>query len=90
MAVRTDVRLLDAPMQPVRCSTCGAHVEARNSSWEQTSIQWNAEALRACAERRAGSPGTGPNGQVFSGCAALRESIREAAVRGEITIQVED
>ncbi len=90
MAVRPDVRLLDAPMQPVQCSTCGACVEVRKSSWDQTSIQWHADAVRACMERRATQPGRGPNGDFFTGCSALRESVREAAVRGEITIQVED
>lgn len=90
MAVRTDVRLVDAPMQPVQCSTCGACVEVRKSSWDQTSIQWDAESLQSCVQRRADSPGAGPNGRSFGGCAALRESIREAAVRGDITIQAEE
>lgn len=90
MAVRADPRLLDAPMRPVRCSTCGAGVEVRKSSWDQTSIQWNAEAVQACVRRRADSRRPGPNGSIFSGCTALREDIREATVRGDIIIELED
>lgn len=90
MSVRTDVRLVDAPMQPAQCHTCGACVEVRKSSWDQTSIQWNDEALRACVERRATRSDTAENGPLFSGCTALRDTIREAAVRGDITIQLED
>lgn len=86
MAVKPDVRLDDAPMQPVTCGSCGAVVEARKSSWDQTSIQWNDSALAACVERRASSPRPGPNGATFPGCAALRDAIREAAVRGDLDV----
>lgn len=86
MSVRPDVRLDDAPLQPVTCGTCGGHVQARKSSWDQTSIQWSAEALAACVERRASLPRPGPNGATFTGCAALRDAIREAAVRGDLTV----
>lgn len=86
MAVRPDVRLDDAPMQPVSCTSCGARVLARKSSWDQTSIQWSDEALAACVERRASSPRPGPNGLAFPGCVALRDSVREAAVRGDLTV----
>ncbi|MER7015255.1 ferredoxin [Saccharopolyspora sp. NPDC000359] len=89
MVVRTDGRLLDAPMRPVRCRSCGSSVEVRKSSWDQTSIQWHDEAVRSCAERRAAQPGPGPNGQFFTGCTALRDSVRAAAARGEIPIQEE-
>jgi hypothetical protein len=86
MAVRPDVRLDDAPMQPVSCGTCEAIVEARKSSWDQTSIQWNDAALATCIERRASTPRPGPNGATFTGCAALRDAIREAAVRGTLDV----
>ena len=33
-------------------SRCGARVLARKSSWNQTSVQWNAEASARCQERR--------------------------------------
>lgn len=87
MAVRLDVRLLDAPMEPVACRACGAQVEVRKSSWDQTSVQWNDEAVASCLERRAADRRPGPNGAVFAGCTALREAIREAAVLAEIHVQ---
>ncbi|GAB3697797.1 ferredoxin [Saccharopolyspora tripterygii] len=90
MAVRSDVRLADCPMLPVDCHRCGGQVEVRKSSWDQTSIQWHAEAMRRCVERRTAQPGTGPNDRFFSGCTALRDSVRAATARGEIPIQVED
>lgn len=90
MAVRPDVRLEAAPMEKVRCDRCRALVEVRKSSWAQTSIQWHGEALSTCHERRCAIPMPGPNGGYFPGCSALRESIRRAAVAGEIAVQMED
>lgn len=87
MTVRPDNRLVDGPMLPVGCAACGASVEVRKSSWEQTSIQWHADAVEACLERRAASPRSGPNGGTFSGCQALRDAIREATVRGDLPVQ---
>lgn len=84
---RPDNRLADGPMVPVTCSGCGASVEARKSSWEQTSIQWTGDARERCLEGRASVRGAGPNGAAFAGCQALRDSVREAAVRGELPIQ---
>ena len=89
MAVRPDVRLEDGPMTAVVCATCGARVDARKSSWDQTSIQWSAEARGACVERRASPPRPGPNGAAFLGCAALSQALREAAVRGDLPVQEE-
>ncbi|WP_436740124.1 ferredoxin [Streptomyces sp. BBFR102] len=85
-AVRSDDRLLDAPMAPVDCGPCGARVDARKSSWEQTSVQWHADALAACVERRAA---TGGAGAVFTGCRALAQAIGEAAVQGRLRVQCE-
>jgi len=84
---RPDNRLEDGPMVPVSCQACGAQVEARKSSWEQTTIQWSDDAVERCLERRASTPRPGPNGETFAGCEALRASLREAAVRGELPIQ---
>lgn len=86
MAARPDVRLADAPMQPVTCHTCEGQVEARKSSWDQTTIQWTPETRAACVERRASSPRPGANGATFTGCSALRDSVREAAVMGELDV----
>jgi hypothetical protein len=84
--VRPDVRLEHGPMVPVSCTTCGVRVDARKSSWDQTTIQWHAEDLARCVERRATSPGPGANGAVFTGCSALRDTLREAAVRGDLPV----
>lgn len=87
MAVRPDNRLDHGPMTPVSCTTCGAGVEVRKSSWEQTSVQWHDAAVEQCLERRASSPRPGPNGAAFAGCEALRRSIHDAAVNGDLLIQ---
>ncbi|MFC4059154.1 ferredoxin [Planomonospora corallina] len=87
MTVRPDERLLDGePMRPVRCRTCGAGVQARKASWHQTSVQWSAEAMAACLERRAAAPVSGPNGGCFAACEALRASIVQAALDGELPV----
>lgn len=87
MTVRDDNRLGDAPMMAVECRRCAAEVLARKSSWHQTSIQWSAEAVEACPERRAADmiSDHGPRG-VFLACSALRDSIVDAVRRGEVTI----
>ncbi|MBM9460124.1 hypothetical protein JK386_09430 [Nocardioides sp. zg-536] len=74
-------------MQPVTCAACGAGVTARKSSWDQTTLQWTTEALEQCAERRSTElTSDRPNRNAFPGCSALRMSIREAAVRGELDV----
>lgn len=85
MGVRSDLRLDAAPMSPVTCGTCGLRVLARKSSWDQTSVQWPS-APDACGERRDTTPRPGPNSEVFLGCPYLAESIREAAVRGDLPV----
>ncbi len=90
-APRPDVRLDDGPMQSVTCTACAAQVLARKSSWDQTSVQWTEQAMAACNERRQTlPPQERPNRNAFLGCSALKESIREAAVRGSLEIQDQD
>lgn len=87
MNPRPDVRLEVAPMQPVACATCGAEVLARKSSWDQSTLQWTAAALEQCAERRTTTGRSDrPNRNAFAGCASLRGSVREAAVRGDLDV----
>ena len=87
-APRSDVRLEDGPMQPVDCSACGATVTARKSSWDQTSIQWNAAALAACLERRAPRTSSDrPNRQAFLGCSALAAEVRAACSDGRLEVR---
>lgn len=90
-APRPDVRLENAPMQPVACGTCGATVAARKSSWDQTTLQWTAAALAACAERRTTAVGSDrPNRNAFAGCSALTASVRAAAVAGNLDVQSDE
>ena len=91
VAPRPDVRLESAPMQPVSCTTCGAEVLARKSSWDQTTVQWNAAALGRCVERaRPGQTSDRPNRQAFPGCASLRTSLRAAAGGGALDVQSDE
>lgn len=91
MTTRPDVRLDDAPMQPVDCGTCGAQVLARKSSWDQMSVQWSTTALDICHERRTTlPPSERPNRNAFAGCGALKEAIRAAAVRGTLDVQSDE
>ena len=84
MAVRPDVRLENGPMTRVACRTCGACVEARKSSWDQTSIQWSTESVAACAEfsraRAEGRVG------LPEGCSRMRASIARAVAEGQLPI----
>ena len=85
--VRDDNRLDEMPMMPVACRSCGAQVLARKSSWNQTSVQWNADATARCAER-AEAQKLAANGRrgVFLVCSALSESILEAVRHGDLAI----
>lgn len=85
--IRADVRLVDGPMRPVTCATCGAEVTARKSSPDQTSVQWTADAVRRCHERSVVRPSSDrPNRQAFAGCSALRDAVRSAAAQGHVEI----
>ncbi|MFJ8861448.1 ferredoxin [Streptomyces sp. NPDC102451] len=78
--MRVDNRLADGgPMRPLSCERCAAQVLVRKSSWQQTSVQWDGRAMAVCAERDAA-------GEAFEGCGSLRETIREAALRGAIEL----
>lgn len=86
--VRSDVRLDDEPMRDLTCDRCGAVVTARKSSWDQTSLQWTRAALARCEERRDHGERamTAAGREAFRGCAALKQSVRAAAVRGELPV----
>uniref|UniRef100_A0AAU3H335 Ferredoxin n=1 Tax=Streptomyces sp. NBC_01401 TaxID=2903854 RepID=A0AAU3H335_9ACTN len=75
-----DNRLTDGtPMRPLACQRCAAQVLVRKSSWQQTSVQWDRPALALCAERD-------PADTAFEGCRSLRDTIREAALRGTVEL----
>jgi hypothetical protein len=87
VTVRPDNRLADAPMVPVTCRRCGAEVMARKSSWQQTSVQWDAAALSRCPQRREaqvlsahGTP------SVFLSCSEMHDSILNAVVSGALPV----
>lgn len=85
--LRGDNRLDEMPMVPVACGNCGARVLARKSSWNQTSVQWNAEATVRCAERaEAEQISLHEDRGVFLSCSALSKSIWQAVGRGELSI----
>ncbi|ORJ58130.1 hypothetical protein [Mycobacterium simiae] len=75
------------PMAPVTCGSCAARVLVRKSTWNQTSVQWNADATKRCIERVAARQvAPHANRGVFLVCSALRESILQAVRRGELAI----
>ena len=81
-ASRADNRLDDAPMQPVRCRHCAARLLVRKSTPHQTSLQWTAEAVEACAEL-----GTSPiPGPALAGCSRLKESVEAEVDAGRLRI----
>lgn len=85
--MREDNRLDAMPMTPVTCGTCAARVLARKSSWNQTSVQWNADATDRCAELAdAGRIAAHIDRFVFLACSALGASIRDAVCRGELPV----
>jgi len=85
--VRADNRLDDMPMMPVACRHCGASVQVRKSSWNQTSVQWTAEALACCEERCAAAQLVPCGGRgLFLGCSSLTESIVDAVRAGTLPL----
>lgn len=79
-------------MRAVDCAACGAVVAARKSSWDQTSLQWDAAAQGRCLERASyrSDQSDRPNRHGFPGCSAMVEAVREAAVRGALDVQSPD
>ena len=74
-------------MARVACRNCGAEVLARKSSWNQTSVQWNADATARCAERAEAEKISAPGSRgVFLVCSALSESILDAVRHGDLSI----
>lgn len=88
MTVRPDNRLNDAPMMPVACGSCGARVLARKSSWEQTSVQWDADSMRQCMRRDeiADTAGMRARTHFLQGCPELRDSIESAVQQGLLSV----
>ena len=86
-SARVDNRLDEMPMVAVACRNCGARVLARKSSWNQTSVQWNADATDRCVERAEAQKVTVPGSRgVFLVCSALSQSILDAVRHGDVCI----
>jgi len=70
---------------PVQCSECGAVVRAAKFSIQHTSVQWDAPALRQCAEfgRRTAA---GEQTPLIERCASMRASIDAAALSGKLLV----
>ena len=87
MNIQIDNRLSDSPMVQLDCRRCGAQVLVRKGSWNQTSVQWNADASAACLQRRDPDNSGAYSGRgVFLGCSALTDSITGAVGNGELTV----
>ena len=87
MTIRIDNRLCDCPIASVACRRCGGCVLVRKGSWNQTSVQWNAEASTGCLERRDTQNLAAYSGQrVFLGCSALAASIVDAVRHGDLPV----
>ena len=87
MTLRPDNRLADVPMTPIRCGRCASQVLVRKSSWDQTSVQWDAAAVQGCLERsHAELVAVRGHTEPFLGCAALGDSIVEAARHGDLAV----
>ena len=87
MTLRADNRLADAPMTAVQCRRCATQVLVRKSSWDQTSVQWNALASACCIERSDAERLVAYGGHgLFLACSVLSESITDAVRHGELPI----
>jgi len=87
MTIRLDDRLSESPMVSVCCRRCRAHVLVRKSSWNQTSVQWNAGASARCLERRdPQNLGAYSVRGVFLACSALTDSILGAVGDGNLPV----
>lgn len=74
-------------MAPVACRECGAQVLVRKSSWNQTSVQWNAEATARCAQRREAHQVLACGDRsVFLVCSALGDAIADSVRQGRLVI----
>ncbi|MGO8957919.1 MAG: hypothetical protein ACLQFR_11195 [Streptosporangiaceae bacterium] len=69
----------------VACAECGAVVLAAKFSVQHTSVQWDAAAVRRCAEfaRRAAA---GEQTALIERCGAMRASVERAALDGRLPV----
>jgi len=83
VAVRSDDR--QSRYCEVECTACGAVVQAAKFSVQHTSVQWDAAAVRQCAEF-ARRTAVGERTPLIERCASMRESIEAAALSGRLPV----
>jgi hypothetical protein len=69
----------------VQCGACGALVRAAKFSVQHTSVQWDAAAVRLCAEF-ARRTAVGEQTALIERCASMRASIEAAALDGRLPV----
>lgn len=69
----------------IECERCAAVVQVTKYSLQHTSVQWDADAVRGCAEFRA-KVATGEQTPLIDTCASLRASIDRAVFLGRLVI----
>jgi len=69
----------------VTCGRCGAVVLAAKFSVHHTSVQWDAAAVRQCAEF-ASRTAVGEQTALIERCASMRASIETAALEGRLPV----
>ena len=74
-----------ASSQLVRCARCGATAGVAKFSPQHTTVQWSAEAVRACAEFSA-AVSLGRPSALVEGCGSLRDSIDAAVMAGRLGV----
>jgi len=69
----------------IACAECGAIVLAAKFSVQHTSVQWDAAAVRRCAEF-ALRAAVGEQTPLIERCTAMRGSIEAAALDGRLPV----
>jgi hypothetical protein len=69
----------------VVCEACGAMVRAAKFSVQHTSVQWDAAAVRQCAEF-ARRTAVGEQTPLIERCGSMRASIEAAALDGRLPV----
>jgi hypothetical protein len=75
----------EAGFQATECERCGAAVLVAKFSPQHTSVQWNAESMRACAEFSA-RIAAGEQTALVDSCASLHDSIDRAVLEGRLEV----
>lgn len=64
---------------PLACRACGSRVQVQKFSWQHTSVQWTSEV-------RAGCPELHDEAEAVGVCAALRDTVEQAALDGVVPV----